>query len=202
MMENSKGSKILFLGAQESPLLKWLVDSGETVIQTSERISPEFVQSANIEFLISFGYRHILRKNVLDLLPGRAINLHISYLPWNRGANPNFWSFVEDTPKGVTIHYLDEGVDTGDIIVQQKVKFNSARNTLATTYETLQSTIQDLFKENWLDIKSGNCKRQQQTGEGTTHKVKDMAPLEHLLVDGWNTDVSTLKDGYDHLPSS
>ena len=192
---NMLEKNILFLGDKESPLLEWLINSGESVIQTSEKITPEFVSSNSIGFIVSYGYRYILRKNILDLFPNNAINLHISYLPWNRGADPNFWSLVENTPKGVTIHYLDEGVDTGDIIAQEKVEFNTAhQETLASSYEKLQTTIQKLFIQNWQDIKSEKCKRQKQVGSGSLHKVKDKKGLSHLLTDGWNTPLSVLEE--------
>jgi methionyl-tRNA formyltransferase len=186
--------KILFLGPEDSPLITWLREEGEQVIQTADKLSAEDVAEQGYSFLVSYGYRHILRKDILDVFPGRAINLHISYLPWNRGADPNFWSFIEDTPKGVTIHYLDEGVNTGDIIVQEKMEFDSDRETLATSYEKLQTAIQELFRKNWQNIKSGNCRRQKQVGKGSTHKVKDKTSLSHLLTDGWNTPVSVLEE--------
>ena len=131
---------------------------------------------------------------ILDIFPCKAINLHISYLPWNRGADPNFWSFVEDTPKGITIHYLDEGVDTGDIIVQEEIKFDSDRETLATSYEKLQAAIQNLFKQNWPNIKNEKCQGQKQVGKGSTHKVRDKEGLSHLLTAGWSTPVSVLEE--------
>jgi methionyl-tRNA formyltransferase len=184
--------KILFLGAENSPLLSWLKDQKENVMQTSDKITPEFLDENGITFLISYGYRHILRGEILNKFPNRAINLHISYLPWNRGADPNFWSFVENSPKGVTIHYLDEGIDTGDIITQKEVMF-SDNETLATTYEKLQSEIRELFKRYWEKIKTSECKRQKQTGKGSFHRVKDIERLSHLLADGWNTRVSLLE---------
>ena len=47
------------------------------------------------------------------------INLHISYLPYNRGSYPNYWSFKENTPNGVSIHHIDDGIDTGPVLVQK-----------------------------------------------------------------------------------
>ncbi|MEK7775438.1 MAG: formyltransferase family protein [Candidatus Zixiibacteriota bacterium] len=184
---------ILFLGPDDSPLLQWLRESGETVVHTAERINHEFLQRHNIGFLVSFGYRHIIKKDMLDLLPGRAINLHISLLPWNRGADPNLWSWVDNTPKGVTIHYLDEGVDTGDIIYQKEVLFDPAKETLASSYATLQSEIVALFKAHWQEIKSGACPRIPQRGVGSTHRVKDKEPLASILNEGWDTSVSLLR---------
>jgi methionyl-tRNA formyltransferase len=185
-------NKILFLGNDASPLLKWLKSVEVFVLQTSEKITTELIHSNNINFIVSYGYHHILGNDILDLLPDRAINLHISYLPFNRGADPNLWSFVENTPKGVTIHYLDVGIDTGDIIVQEELQFDSNFDTLASTYEKLQVTIVDLFKENWQDIKTLRCKRKKQHGEGTFHKVEDKKKLDDLLEDGWDTKIFSL----------
>ncbi|WP_298820067.1 formyltransferase family protein [Chloroflexus sp.] len=171
---------ILFLGPGESPLVEWLKSIGEEVIATTEPVDLALVMALSPDFIVSYGYRHIIKKDVLALYQNRAINLHISYLPWNRGADPNFWSFVEDTPKGVTIHYLDEGVDTGDIIAQRKVTF-SETDTLRTSYDKLQAEIQALFKEHWLDIRSGSCNRHKQQGKGTYHRMKDKTALLYLL---------------------
>ncbi len=185
--------KLLFLGPENSPLLAWLREEGEDVFQTEEKITEHLLRAEAPTFLISYGYRHILSKEILDGFPNKAINLHISYLPWNRGADPNLWSFVEGTPKGVTIHYLDEGVDTGDIIAQQELEFDLENETLATSYEKLQWAIQSLFKNNWPNIKRGACQRTKQVGEGTLHKAKDKKHLVQKLSQGWDTPVSELR---------
>ena len=190
-MQNINGN-ILFLGDENSPLLEWLKSIGESVIQTSEKLTVEYIHDNNIGFLVSYGYRHILKKDILELFQNRAINLHISYLPWNKGADPNFWSFINDTQKGVTIHYLDEGIDTGDIIIQKNVEFDYNKDTLSTSYEKLQKEIQEMFKQCWKDIKHGTCQRQKQVGDGSTQKVKDKESLLSILTDGWNTPIAKL----------
>ncbi len=174
--------KILYLGP-ESPLVGFL-----GAVQTEDEITPEFAK--DFDWLVSFGYRHILKKDILDLFPDRAINCHISFLPWNRGADPNLWSFLEDTPKGVTIHYMDEGLDTGDIICQwhyADMKFD----TLATSYTKLQHAMIRMFKFYWEDIKDGNVGRKKQ-GDGSYHCLKDKDKYEHLLTRGYDTPVSEL----------
>lgn len=186
--------KILFLGPENSPLLTWLKARGENIVQTSERITAAFLKEQEVTFLLSYGYRHIISKEILDCFPDHAINLHISYLPWNRGADPNLWSFLEGTPKGVTIHYLDPGVDTGDIISQTEVTFDANGETLATTYEKLQSAMQNLFKETWDEIKSGDPPRKKQLAAGSFHRMKDKEAVSHLLTRGWQTPVSSLDD--------
>ena len=185
--------KILFLGREDSPLIAWLRKRGEQVSQTEDKINLDFLTRENFSFLISYGYRHVLSKEILEKFPNRAINLHLAYLPWNRGSDPNFWSFVENTPKGVTIHFLDEGVDTGDIIIQREICFDSERETLATSYAELRLLIEDLFKKHWQEIKHGTCTRRKQTGPGSSHRSKDMERFSSLLVQGWNTPVSVLE---------
>jgi methionyl-tRNA formyltransferase len=186
----------LFLGAPDSPVFLWLKQQGEDVHSTLDKITVDYVLENKFNFLISYGYRYVLKKEILDLFPNRAINLHISYLPYNRGSDPNFWSFIDGTPKGVTIHYLDEGVDTGDIIVQKEVVFDSLETeTLASSYQKLHTEIQNLFFQNWESIKSQRCSRRPQVGNGTVHKEKDKEALLHLIEkDGWNTKLSVLVD--------
>ena len=190
-------NKILFLGQCDSPVFEWLQKNGENVSSTDAKITVSYILENGFDFLISYGYRFILRKEILDLFPNRAINMHISYLPYNRGADPNFWSFIDGTPKGVSIHYLEEGVDTGDIIVQNKVFFDLLDSeTLASSYQKLQLEIQNLFFQYWDLIKNQKCDRTPQVGTGTAHRVKDKEHLLHLMEkDGWNTKLSVL-DNY------
>lgn len=185
--------KVLFLGPGESPLVEWLTSVGEDVTTTTAPIDTAFLDAHSPEFIVSYGYRHILKSDVLDRYPDRAINLHVSYLPWNRGADPNFWSLVDDTPKGVTIHYLDRGIDTGDIIVQEQVMF-SETDTLRTSYDRLQDEIQTLFKAHWPKIRAGTCNRIAQNGRGSYHRPKDKESLSHLMFDGWDTPIAVLED--------
>lgn len=183
--------KVLFLGPDDSPLLAWLHSAEEQVVSTTHRIDVAFVRACAPEFVVVYGYRHILTEDVLGVCANRVVNLHVSYLPWNRGADPNLWSFVEDTPKGVTIHYVDSGIDTGDVIAQQRMSFSDAE-TLRTSYDKLQVEAQTLFRINWSEIRTGTCRRQPQTATGTYHRLKDKAALSHILTDGWDTPVSTL----------
>jgi methionyl-tRNA formyltransferase len=187
--------KILFLGSGNSKeLAEWLAAQGEEIVYVEEKIDGEFARRLRPEMIISYNYRHILKKDVL-CIPGKGtINLHISYLPWNRGAYPNVWSFIDDTPKGVTIHLIDEGIDTGNILLQKEVYIDEERETLKTSYELLHREIEELFKSNWAKIKAGAIKPSPQQGEGTIHYVKDSLLFEHLIKkSGWDTPVRELK---------
>lgn len=173
-------------------LSEWLSNEAhEDIIVFSDEITKELILHINPEFLISYNYRYIIKKEVINLLVNRAINLHISFLPWNRGADPNLWSFLEDTPKGVTIHHIACGIDTGDIITQRTVDFE-AGDTLKTSYYRLSKTITDIFCETWPYIRKGKIKSFKQPAGGTYHRKQDRAHFEHLLTKGWDTPVADL----------
>ncbi len=185
---------ILLLGPKNLVLLNFLRSYNDSVTQISEKISLGYIEKNDFDFLISYGYRYIISEIILNLFKDRAINLHISFLPFNRGADPNFWSFLENTPKGVTIHMLDKGVDTGKIIFQKEIFFTSKNESLLSSYEKLHQTILDLFFENWEKIKTKNFKLSKQIGTGSFHALKDIEQYLYLLKkDGWNTKVSKLK---------
>lgn len=184
--------KILILRNNITPISKLIEQIGDDVLEWSEPIDRLFIEQNGIDFAVSHGYRHIIKNSIINRLHQRIINLHISLLPWNKGADPNLWSFLDDTPKGVTIHYVDEGVDTGDIILQKEVFFKDDQETLATTYRKLQAEIVDLFKINWPLIRDESCSRMKQVDVGTFHKSCDKRKYENLLVDGWETPVSLL----------
>ena len=186
--------KILMLGPSNSKIYKHLFAFGDHVICCQEKLDIEEVISANYDFILSYGYRYILPKEIVHFYKNKIINLHISYLPWNRGADPNFWSFMDDTPKGVSIHFIDEGIDTGDVIFQERVNFgNIEKHTFDTTYQLLKETIENLFIAKWADIKKGIYNKKKQLGLGSYHKVKDKEPYLHILSEGWSTKLSTLK---------
>jgi methionyl-tRNA formyltransferase len=184
--------RVLFLGPDDSAVLAYLREAGEEVTAVSAPIGQETISAERPEFVVSYGYRHILRPHVLELIPARAINLHIALLPWNRGADPNLWSWIEGTPKGVTIHYIDQGVDTGDVIAQREVRFG-AGETLASSYARLQEEMLRLFREQWPLIRAGRCERWPQAGAGSFHRVSDRRRVEPLLVAGWDTAVAALR---------
>ena len=123
----------------------------------------------NVDLIVSFGYKFIIPENIIHSTKSDFVNLHISYLPWNRGAHPNFWSFYDDTPKGITIHLINKGIDTGDIIFQKEIKFNKNENTFQKTYIRLIYEIEELFLEKFEDILVGKYTRVRQKNKGTYH---------------------------------
>ena len=96
--------KVLFLGDKNSNLIDFLENSNCDVLQTQNRINVNFLLDNDVDFVVSYGYRYIIDESVVEFFDNKIINLHISYLPWNKGASPNLWSVVDETKKGVSIH--------------------------------------------------------------------------------------------------
>lgn len=186
---------ILFLGDSDNPLYQWLLLHEERVTQTADKITLDWCLKNKFDFAISYNYLHIIKSSVIQFFqPNRIINLHISYLPFNRGTKPNVWSWVEDTPNGVSIHILDPGIDTGNILIQKQVNFGDWKNdssiTLASTYKILQKEIQELFKENWSWIQKGDNSGIPQDHERMTfHYYRDLDKLSPAFINGWETPI-------------
>jgi methionyl-tRNA formyltransferase len=197
--------RLFFLTNNEitKSLVGWLREkAAEEVVVWQDKLSSNQVASAKPDFLISYNYRHYIRQGVLGLFGARGINLHISYLPWNRGAHPNLWSFLEDSPKGVTIHVLDSGIDTGDILLQKAVPMNPRKETFSSSYATLHREIQALFVQNWDRLKNLAIEPKRQPPGGTVHTLSDFEKIKHVLGrKGWDAPVLEVKQKYEELRS-
>jgi len=190
--------KILFLGGNMAKdLADWLKKLKEDVIYKEDIITADDVKQISPEMIVSYNYKYIIPKQILNCVDDKVINLHISYLPFNKGSHPNVWSFLENTPKGVTIHYIDEGIDTGNIIIQKEVYFDESKETLKSSYEKLHMEIQEIFKENWGKIKADSIKAEKQVGKGSIHFKREFTVIEPLIREkGWDTSIRELKEKY------
>jgi methionyl-tRNA formyltransferase len=81
-----------------------------------------WVQSLNPDLIVVYRIAHLLDKTIFSLPKYGTINLHPSLLPKYRGPNPYLWTYYNfEKIGGVTVHYIDEGSDTGDIISQKEI---------------------------------------------------------------------------------
>ena len=168
-MKNKK--KILFLGydKNETCLHAFLKNNNCEVHHTNLKE----IDTKNFDLVISFGYRYIIPKS--QIISGAPIiNLHISYLPYNKGAHPNFWSHFENTPCGITIHIIDEGIDTGPYLYQKMIEFDTSKITFRESYNILINEIEDLFIQNFKEIINLEFKPFISKVNGTYHSFSDL----------------------------
>ena len=181
--------RVLLLSPYGDQIAKAIRDAGDEV-----GTDPLALEWREPDWIVSYGWRQILRRPFVDDYAGRIINIHTSLLPWNRGAHPNFWSWFDGTPKGITIHFIDSGVDTGDIIASSGVMFSTWQETLATTYKMLNTCAEELFAKMWPTIRKGTTGLRQDLNAGSSHKKKDLEAIWPLLSQGWKTPVTEVME--------
>lgn len=188
---------ILFLTNNESSkgLYEWLkeAEADKEVYLMSNKLTLDLVKKLQPSFIVSYNYRHIIPGDVLDYMKGKAVNLHTSYLPYNRGSSPNFFSFLDNTPKGVTIHEMTAALDKGRILCQKELQFDEETETFASTYDKLQAAICELFKANWNEIKSGAIEGFLPTEEGTYHTMKELYAFMETHPFSWQDKIAEKK---------
>jgi methionyl-tRNA formyltransferase len=153
---------------------------------------PPIVIFKQSDFILSFGFRKIISENIIKKIKKPIFNIHLSYLPFNRGAHPNFWSFIENTPAGVSIHKIDKGIDTGNVILRKKIYFNISLNKFSTfkkTYNFLFLEAEKLFKKNFNKIYNKKYKKILSKHKGTFHYKKDLPQW----VKNWDINISLAK---------
>lgn len=184
--------KILVLGysPKKTKIFKFLkkYNSDFKISYLKKKTNSSFLKK--FDLVISFGYRYILKKKDLKNLNRPIINLHMSYLPYNKGSHPNFWSFIENTPSGISIHEIDHGVDTGKIIFQKKINFNYKKNpklNFRQTYNFLFKELEFFFLKKIKSIISGKYKCYKQKHKGTMHYKND---LPKRIIKNWNQSIA------------
>lgn len=162
----------------------------------SSKLSMEDVKRITPSYIVSYNYMYRISEEIINYMMGNVINLHISLLPWNRGASPNIWSFIDNTPKGVTIHKVDKTLDTGGILAQKEVDFDAESETFSSTYRKLNLEVQGLFKDNWEKIIKNELKEVDQGEKGSYHSKKDLQLLQEKLDFSWDDNIADFLKRY------
>lgn len=195
--------RVLFLTGNDNSLelYEWLRQRVD-IKEFREKLTMDVVGEWKPDLIVSYNYNHIITKDVIDYMNGNILNLHISYLPWNRGASPNLWSFVDGTPKGITIHQVDCGLDTGKIVYQKECFFDEQKETFSSTYTYLHNQIVELFKDNWEEIRTKTYPLEEQERGGSYHSVKDLDMLKEECPFEWSDNIGEYLTRYNKYINS
>lgn len=124
-----------------------------------------FIQKIKLldyDSILSNCYSMIIRPDVLEYCNYNAINVHWSLLPLNRGPNPVQWALIKgEAYTGVTLHFIDDGVDTGDIVEQIEVTIDDD-DTWVSLNHKLKKASDNILEIGIKNLISGNYKRRQQ----------------------------------------
>lgn len=172
---------VVFLGGNNVGLhlYEWLCERDgvdvRALLTESEQL--DVVESLEPDIIVAVGFRYVVPPSILAVPDRGCLNLHPGYLPVARGFNPNVWSIVEDLPAGVTLHYMDVGVDTGPIVARREVPTDFS-DTGKTVYERLEAASIDLFTDTWPRIEADEVTPWSQDDEqATTHRQQDFLDL-------------------------
>jgi len=127
------------------------------------------IQQMAPDMIVVVYYDRILKKDIIDIPPMGCINLHMALAEEYRGCYPTTWAIINgETKTGVTLHYIDEGIDTGDIIAQKVVKIEPD-DTGKSLYNKCTMAGVELFKETFPLLMNGTAPRRKQV---TTRNTK------------------------------
>lgn len=183
--------KILCLYNNECALelFQWVKEQGHETVLETERLNACWCVKNRFDLAMSYTYPYIIQSDVINALNNNIVNIHNSFLPYNRGSYPNIWSILDGTPRGVTLHYINSGLDKGDIISQKIVPLEKSA-TLRSSYEQLDMEAKKMFQEAFLYYSCWNELRKKCLGKGTYHTDKDFFLLKRYFERwDWNVGV-------------
>ena len=178
-----------------SPVKEFALEKNLKIYQpTKVRNNPEFIdeiKSLNPDVICVVAYGKILPKELLEIPKLGCINVHGSLLPQYRGAAPIQWAVLNgDKTTGITTMYMDEGMDTGDMILKQEVEIGEDETT-GELWNRLAKVGGELLAETLEKIEQGTAPRIKQ-GEDFT-----MAPMlskEMAKIDWENQTAEQIKN--------
>ena len=120
------------------------------------------LEKFNADIFIVCGFQYFLPSELIDIPGLGTLNFHTSLLPRHAGMHPGFWTiWYGDKKSGMTIHFMDEGIDTGDIAYQSQVSV-IAGSSIESLYKRIWDSSEDLIKKLLSDIEENNLPRRKQ----------------------------------------
>jgi methionyl-tRNA formyltransferase len=146
--------------------------AGVQTIAPANANAPEplaVVAAAAPDFLFSFYFRHMMKKPLLEIAKRGALNLHGSLLPRFRGRAPVNWALIEgETETGLTLHYMDEKPDHGDIVAQRAVAIARDDSALTLTRK-MADAARELLRDAIPKLAAGTAPRIAQDHTRSTY---------------------------------
>ena len=198
--------KIRILGpkSRNESIRKKLCEQGFEVIVSPDPYDADSVDEFSPDIILSSGYDRLLRPKTIQKYSQRIINLHAAYLPWARGIGTTLFATILRYPYGVSVHFINEGLDTGNLIARKIVQ-TEQDDTLRTFYSKLLSATEDLFFESFPKIVSGqtNGVSQEELGEINTNRSRlQFESVMDICPNGYDTLIVDLEKLRDSLEAS
>ena len=159
---------------QSMPPVKEVALAHDLPVLQPERIKGdeaffEHIQSLNPDVIVVVAFGQILPESILNIPKYGCINIHGSLLPKYRGAAPIQWAILnEEKVTGVTIMYMDKGMDTGDMLLKKEMLIE-ADDTYESLHDKMKIVGADALKEAFPMIIAGGKEREKQNADEATY---------------------------------
>lgn len=167
------GMRVSFVCARwdnPDPVLRQMAAENRLDFITERRINSEAfsekMASYGCDIFVSMSFNQIFRRPLFELPPMHTINCHAGKLPRYRGRNILNWALINDEKEfGITVHYIDDGIDTGDIVVQRSFPITDA-DDYGTLLERSYVGCADVLYDAMVALREGRAGRTAQGALG------------------------------------
>lgn len=184
---------------QAPPVKRFAVEHGLPVLQPAKASAPEFVaELADLkpDLIVVIAYGQILKDNLLSLPEHFCMNIHASLLPQYRGAAPINWAIINgDTESGITTMKMDRGLDTGDMLLKQKVAIGPD-DTAQDLHDHLAEAGGPLALETIEQLEKGELKFIPQNDADCTYAAKLKKEDGYLR---WDQEATVIRNRFRGL---
>lgn len=158
------------------------------------------IQSLNPDVIVVVAFGQILPESILNIPKYGCINIHGSLLPKYRGAAPIQWSIInEESITGVTIMYMDKGMDTGDMLLKKEIVIDEA-DTYASLHDKMKIVGAEALKEAMPMIVAGGKERQKQEESEATYASLIQKSLGEIKWQASTSSIDALIRGLNPWP--
>lgn len=154
-----------------------------TDVNSSEYLG--YVEEIEPDIIASVAATQKFEKELIEAPQDAAINIHSSLLPKYRGVSPNFWALLNDEDyTGITVHYMDDEIDTGDIISQERLPIKKG-DSLHSLNKRVAEKGSDVLLESIEKIRSGKVEaREIDPEEGEYYTTPRREDVREFLQTG------------------
>ena len=191
------------MGRNES-IRKKLCEQGFEVIVSPDPYDGDSIDDFAPDLILASGYDRLLRPKTVQKYPQRIVNLHAAYLPWARGIGTTLFATMLRYPYGVSVHFINEGLDTGNLVARKLVQTEQG-DTLRTLYSKLLSETEDLFLNIFPKIVTEQTNGVPQEDLGKIKTNRSRLQFESVIdacPNGYDTLITDLEKFRDSLEAS
>lgn len=187
-----------------TPVKQFALDNGIEKIYQPEKIKDEdfvkVLKDLNADLFVVVAYGQLLSEQVLNIPKYGCINVHGSLLPKYRGAAPIQWAIINGEEKtGVTIQYMEKGLDSGDMILKEEIIIEKTE-----TYKTLYDKMSIVGAETLIKaielIETGNVNAEKQNHDEATYAPMIYKEMGHINWNNSSKDIINLIRGINPIP--